>query len=1328
MYSVFFISHLSKTIFSLCFSAPLPAMVRWVFSDATGHLCFFDCTAGCHVVTPSIRIGACYSRKVKRDPLRPCSALAFSGGWGGYDESEVTFGTVDGGIFAVKSQWPSAADNTLLASEQEVIPSHPENNEDNDDARSASAGIESSRTECNASVDFRFKADEAAVLRYASLDFPILLLQMMGVHTPHLRSLYEESGKGDFAWLARNFPGAEDNQCCRGEESCCHLDSSCLFSSDRELLAVDKGGNCVVFNWAEDASHGTPAEAERRRSFALHEELSCCCSNPLFQHQLAVASPTSASLLSVFDIESCSFSFQAHCPRGPISTTQVVLSCPPAAEDPFCGRDGAETHLPVYADVESPFLLKGTKNLPFTKGPQKTGPRVCTSLCWVPSLGPNVLCAATTDALFLLFDTRVSNFPVYIASTVAKAPSPSSSAPIAASAHLACPIVHVGAQPGLVSGCDPMEAAVLPCWCTCCSSHILKGCHANAPVSPKHCLKADETSKHCCRAQNGGKCVKEGSPMFSGHRGRIVVKPHGSNRIWKDEVKPERDTVPQGLKGAVRSRLRKRVYDDFTYSKPPTKVRTHVSSYFSKWGNGYVHCGIGHAKKDESRTKTTQNPLLNPPQCLPAGEVLSPSFLVTLSADSSSPLTLYPFSSHFDKGLQERTTRFVLTDVVKCWLYAACYVLTASSLAVVLRVKHKLSRLLLKRAKLQLNELLRSIETDNPFSRSGADTVKGCFKTDLTTPSCSSQSGVATETARRRASASDSLINAQLETEKKSLGKVLELHDQTWLPVFCSHVIRLLHSVYPTFSMDEQRIASHTPKLLSKHRDNVLRLLEYASTFCFALSSNAYTPGSSADEKTSCKDTPPDLTQDKLPQQLLSLACREVIKRIHRLLMQKADGNAAILDWLVRQAVQGFVSSLYMAFAFPSHDVQPALLFTVPTMFVQLSVQQQILNSTQSEGTKEYNQCLERLSKHPFYPWKATEVHVQRNCIVRMPISDALFFALADIQNRGRKRSSGNGPAPLPKTVHDDGAMYAKARIVCCDAAGNVFVLKVHRSRLPFVRTSRKYPISQHEGNYTADSCLINKEIPFPMLPSLRKPRDAQCLVASNAVTEDDGAYVGGNLCAVNQGQSHFKKQQGAEVEHEKLSNFSQDREGAKNCKCLCCSVKYHVQLEHNFRAQRSRVADCTMCIHSNGCYALFATGDAFFGLYCIDPKLPPYRSWSNDEIPTVATPMMGIALPPAVLGCKLAPSILPPPLLLSASPLLPSLPVPPSIPPYLVTPRVPADHVREWQSFNVQQRRAANGNFTSTDPAFSVAWDNRMEFSDWLSDDEIVDNQNPVR
>ncbi|OEH79961.1 hypothetical protein cyc_01610 [Cyclospora cayetanensis] len=182
------------------------------------------------------------------------------------------------------------------------------------------------------------------VLRCASLPYCVLLVQMLGMHTPQLRRLlqYSEAAaaavEADFPCLGSALSGG---CCCSSNSSGCHLRSNDLFSSDRRLLAVDKGGNGVVLDWSGGGSGSeTLCEATEFRGFSLREPLCCCSSNSLLQEQLAVASATAASFLSV--------------------------------------------------------------------------------ITWLPRLGPSLLCGVTADALLLLYDTRVSSYPVYIAATGAR--------------------------------------------------------------------------------------------------------------------------------------------------------------------------------------------------------------------------------------------------------------------------------------------------------------------------------------------------------------------------------------------------------------------------------------------------------------------------------------------------------------------------------------------------------------------------------------------------------------------------------------------------------------------------------------------------------------------------------------------------------------------------------------------------------------------------------------------------------------------------------------------------------------------------------------------
>ncbi|PFH33383.1 hypothetical protein BESB_076000 [Besnoitia besnoiti] len=447
----------------------------------------------------------------KAPSLGYVTTCIFSGGWGGYDESEVTFGTTEGCVAALPALWPKAApceSHRLARCKGE----QPRGNR-----QSSRAGGSSQDGEGRG--DFHpFPSSHVAcpARRRVSLPYTIQHLQMLGVHTPSLAASYHAelfdqgfnvpsaadgrhpqgckvSQNSCCCWPSSNESRIETRSCCGACVSCCcesppplALDrgprsalfacsaervflpsleaslpgfSSALasrggcccsavrrfFSSDRLLLALDKGGNGVVCQWSS-----VPAEAEGGGEaptggestddpysppssfFSLNLPIHRSESNPIITPLLAIvpASTGSTRLLSVYDLVTSSFVFYARPPASPkdgravgcVSSPSPLLLRPP--------RSAAEGDA-LAGFVASSTPVSGRRHKLWTcavgdgggSGPGSPGSalaqassRLCISgTAWLPALHPLLLAASSTDGNLLVYDLRASPHPCVVA-------------------------------------------------------------------------------------------------------------------------------------------------------------------------------------------------------------------------------------------------------------------------------------------------------------------------------------------------------------------------------------------------------------------------------------------------------------------------------------------------------------------------------------------------------------------------------------------------------------------------------------------------------------------------------------------------------------------------------------------------------------------------------------------------------------------------------------------------------------------------------------------------------------------------------------------------
>ncbi|KAL8453874.1 hypothetical protein Emag_001682 [Eimeria magna] len=1384
-------------------------MARWVAGDSAGLISFFDCSGGSRVVRPYIphvdKNSSCSdSSKDNNDNSSSsdrsyyqkllqshCSCLTFSGGWGGYDESEVTLGTSEGGIFAVSSQWP--------------------------DVTAASAAAAGSSSSSSSYVGFPRTEGEAEVLRCASLPYCVLLVQMLGAHTPELERLmrYSEAAARGPAAAEAAYPGLDQTLCCRmlcnssSISSSCHSRRDNLFGSDRQLLAVDKGGNGVVLDWCSSGSssssnHGL-CEAAELREFSLREPLCCCSSNSLLQQQLAVASATAASFLSVYDIEASAFSFYAHVP--PAAAAAQTIICCSSSSSRSMTREGAaaaegrgstsssSTRAPVYAEVASPWPCRDTEAAAAAEGStskvsSKQQQQVCTSVSWVPRLGPTVLCGVTADALLLLYDTRASAFPVYITSTVAAGTPRGAPREASRKKWTPRPMIFVGSQPGMVAAHDQMEAAVIPCCCPCCCCTVCKHQQQQHRQQPQQ-HQQGQVAEHQLQES-----------LFEGHRGRLVLKPHATSRRKCGSGSSDSSSSASGANinssrsssvPILSSKLQQRIREEFAgiieahrHQAAHAKVQSDGSSKHAPRASptptvASAKVGVAEALgcKSSNSSRGSGSPSSKGEKPMREQQNWATA-LVMLSGSSDSPLTSFPAASRTSERQQQQRWQqqqhgTKLSPEVKGWLGTACFELVAASLSVLLSEKHTVRRYLLRHTQQQLLLLLRSsclpAEALNPSAVAAVGTAPASSKSrsNSSNGSCSEKSSAAaaaatmarpSKKARVKAAAAaapcaESAGEAAAAFSEKpgSAGTATGAAAQAAagahhevLQEFAGRVVRLLRLLGPAEDgsggegvkeehLLHQQVQALLPVLLQRQQQNVLRLLDYcaAFSFCFSqaflcsstkgpsLQSCPQTEGlPSRDPRAAAKAAEPDMQQAELPGLLLQRATKKVLRQFKKYVSSRETVFPDIADAAavaaVAAAAGSFVGQLQVGFGLGAQ--RPHLLFSVLLCWLQhqrdFTVQHvREASSGEADRSSSAEREEQQHSEKEEHAIEIPELHIQRNCICRLPISDALYFSVANQQNSRKKRSNNlrsnsvnsssiNSSSSGKDRVYGvscSGSLLDSARLICCNTAGDISVLRVTVQRFKSQRekqlyVQRKAAFPAAGGNATesgvlpqeqAHDPLASSQIWFPQLPTL---------------------YTG----------THTPEP--SRLAEQEAPTNSKAKE--KACGCCCCTSSYSVELEMCFRAPRSSASSSNLSVHSNGSYLLLASKDPYFALYCIDPDLPPYQGPNRSRV----APLLGLALPPSTAAQlqqqQQAAADVVQPLLLSAAPLLPCVPLPTCLPPYLAAPPIPPAQVslqlRFQQHVQEQQQQAAPAAANNLGVA---AWDTAVEFSDWLSEPE---------
>ncbi|CDJ42389.1 hypothetical protein, conserved [Eimeria tenella] len=1390
-------------------------MARWVSSDSAGRLCFFDCANGSRVVHPYIRRSSSSSSSSCGTGNRGyfekllqshCSCLTFSGGWGGYDETEVTLGTSEGGIFAIKSHWPAAAPATTPAAAPGC------GNQDK---------IINSSSSGSTYFDFPETEGKAEVLRCASLPYSVLLVQMLGVHTPQLRRLLSisEAAAGTAAAAEAEFLGLGDAVCCSGSHSaggsagssgccCCHMRSSELFGSDRQLLAVDKGGNGVVLDWSGSSSSSDGLyEANELKGFSLREPLCCCSSNSLLQQQLAVASATAASFLSVFDIEANAFCFYAHAPPA-ATAAKTILRCSTsnsskpqssstsadaAAPAGSSNRGGGSSRLPVYADVSPPWCQGPSASAvaaaaAASSSSSKLQQQVCTSVTWLPRLGPSILCGVTADALLLLYDTRASSYPVYLTST-SRQRGPEGTpgtAPTARGAPSSAgpprPMVYVGAQPGLVAAYDEMEAAVLPCCCCCCSCAACKSQRRGQMEQQQQ--RPRDTQQHEWQQES----------LFEGHRSQLVLKPHATHR------KKHGSSSSSSLR-LLSSKLRQRIDEDFDglieccMQRKGAKPRRQSSSSSSRISNSSSKSSALSAKA-ESDAKVTDR---RESEGAHAGGCTASSnqhnladkysstntssskeaaalrqqltswwaALVSVSSSSDSPLTSFPAASAAATAAKhQQQGNSSLPHEAAGWLATSCYTLVACSLSLLLTEKHMVRRKLLQQTLEQQLLLLRSscppVGVLQPAS--GASNVKsssncagnsgcggkngGCADDPVATaaarPSKKARpKGGAAAPASGKASVTADPAAALLPDAAAPQGK-----QQLVLQQFCNRVVRLLRLLDPADGSNsrsilqlQQQVQQNLPSLLHLQRQNALRLLEYCAAFCFCFSQSSLgapcPPWGGASPDTSAA-----MLQAEMPAVLLRQAAKEVLRSFRRAAGEMESTVPAATD-----AAREFIGNLRMGFGLSTQ--QQHLLFSVLVCWQrkereqqpqreaqkqqnQQNLEQDKLSSVlqsgrlEDEGDRQQRKDTESVDEAP-------EVCIQRNCISRLPITDRLYFSIARRQRNTNSRGRENSEVHSSGSRRNNKVMdpiVDTARLICCDTAGEISVLQV------CVRRFRSHKEKQlHVHCSAAASATANRDSLQQQEQEQREQQqETDKLTRANIwfpqlpslVISNTRAPAQSAAAAEPTAQLKPTTAAGSRVSEKYLVD-------AGGCSCRCCSSSYTVDLEMSFVAPRSSSSSSNIAVHSNGSYLLVASRDPYFALYAISKDLPLNCSNAHGRM----LPLLGLALPPVTTGSQeqhqqptaTASADFVQPLLLSALPLLPCVPLPTSLPPYLAAPPVPLSQVWLQRCFQhqVQQQLQQQGAATpaaGTDSGMAAAWDTSIEFADWISEPDEAEFQ----
>ncbi|PHJ22122.1 hypothetical protein CSUI_004028 [Cystoisospora suis] len=398
-------------------------------------------------VEDSLGRESCFiSRKKETHTLGYMTTCVFSGGWGGYDETEVTVGTTEGYVIALPCVWPKRG--------RKEHAHETGRNRDSEDEEENRSEEDEGYGDPN-SIPFESSYRACGVRRFLSLPYTVQHLQMLGVHTPRMAAGYHnellgsvkvrergdldpnrkayqpkeehnpsKEGEGTHSFCLEcygdegNIKGRRvsndkeavdlSNKCCDVCTACCCKTSSLyaldrelekvsfprtssslstggrsegghvrpsssshgvnlassvssgrntvcscesvksFFSSDRLLLAMDKGGNGIVTEWSslshedEDmhaASFSSPLSPDTAKSFfSLNMPIKRCESNPIITSLLSVvpATATATTLLSVHDLVTSSVVFYARPPTA-IATSTTIPSTVYRASPPSGG-------------------------------------------------------------------------------------------------------------------------------------------------------------------------------------------------------------------------------------------------------------------------------------------------------------------------------------------------------------------------------------------------------------------------------------------------------------------------------------------------------------------------------------------------------------------------------------------------------------------------------------------------------------------------------------------------------------------------------------------------------------------------------------------------------------------------------------------------------------------------------------------------------------------------------------------------------------------------------------------------------------------------------
>ncbi|ESS30514.1 hypothetical protein TGVEG_283520 [Toxoplasma gondii VEG] len=226
-----------------------------------------------------------------------------------------------------------------------------------------------------------------------------------------------------------------------------------FFSSDRLLLALDKGGNGVVSHWSsgraeEGETSGESGESQAGDAdcppssfFSLNLPIHRSESNPIITPLLSVVPATTGNsrLLSVYDLVTSSFVFYA---RPPAGDSTVFLTNSVRSVSPVPLTTYYTSHVPGGCgdspDLAPLWSVGGTRRKLWMHAPGGSSgrgrayacsaslpatPSVCISgTAWLPNLHPLLLAASTTEGQLLFYDLRASPHPFF----VAKRPAPAS--------------------------------------------------------------------------------------------------------------------------------------------------------------------------------------------------------------------------------------------------------------------------------------------------------------------------------------------------------------------------------------------------------------------------------------------------------------------------------------------------------------------------------------------------------------------------------------------------------------------------------------------------------------------------------------------------------------------------------------------------------------------------------------------------------------------------------------------------------------------------------------------------------------------------------------